>query len=441
MIFAIFAFSKSSISYVTQNGNGLKNGTSWNNAYSSAQLQKAINLQGIVWVAKGVYLPSKNDKKASFVLKDGARLYGGFKGNETKLNQRNIKKNLTILSGDITNNDIKTDGITKSFSNIKSPNSKSVVRIVNLKSKSTTIDGFTITGGDGGIKNGKLFVGGGIYIYNSSPTINNVTFIGNKANMGAGIGIHTNSNPKITNTTFIENKAGGGGGIGVEANSNPKIINANFSNNKADGGGAILIGENSSLEISNANFSNNQAVFGGAIYMFESSPIISNATFYKNKATIGSCIEIANSSPKIINSTFTNNLSTALHREVINSNSPLSITNSTFTQNNTEEGWAISISLEKESKKIPTLTIKDSIIYANPKDNGIIYRNNKSNFNISNSIIEQPKYSDKSKNVSHTNPNLSITHKTINGVKHIFYEVTNKKIKNKIGSSPFIAKN
>ena len=90
--------------YVTLNGAGVKNGTSWLDAYDQTQLQTAINEPGVmeVWVAAGTYKPTTGtDRSISFKMKNGVAVYGGFAGNENDLSDRDIAANPTILSGDI----------------------------------------------------------------------------------------------------------------------------------------------------------------------------------------------------------------------------------------------------------------------------------------------------------------------------------------------------
>jgi hypothetical protein len=66
-------------------------GTSW--ATAEKELQVAIDeaVSGdSVWVKAGTYKPTSGlDRNASFGLKDGVAVYGGFTGTETQLFQRN----------------------------------------------------------------------------------------------------------------------------------------------------------------------------------------------------------------------------------------------------------------------------------------------------------------------------------------------------------------
>ena len=90
----------------------------------------------------------------------------------------------------------------------------SVIDCVDLDS-STTIQGFTITGG---LSN----EGAGMRCINSSPTIANVTFIGNYSD-GHGVLYCQDSSPTLQNVAFLENEefysGGGGGGMYCVASS------------------------------------------------------------------------------------------------------------------------------------------------------------------------------------------------------------------------------
>ena len=95
--------------YIKPNATG--NGSSWANA--RGDLRQAMQSAGFgtqIWVAQGIYFTttcsncSTADRQLSFEIPDGVAVYGGFKGTETSLSQRNWESNKTILSGDIDNN-------------------------------------------------------------------------------------------------------------------------------------------------------------------------------------------------------------------------------------------------------------------------------------------------------------------------------------------------
>ncbi len=92
-------------------------GLSWFTAYTD--LQQAIDAASAgheIWVARGVYIPTRGvdhpglpptDTLRTFQLKDRVQLYGGFAGSETERSQRDWTANPTVLSGDLDNNDRK----------------------------------------------------------------------------------------------------------------------------------------------------------------------------------------------------------------------------------------------------------------------------------------------------------------------------------------------
>jgi uncharacterized repeat protein (TIGR02543 family) len=108
----------------------------------------------------------------------------------------------------------------------------SVVRISGCPD-GTTLDGFTITGGNS-------TSGAGIYIYNSWPTIQNNTISGNTASTKGGGIYMEHKSPTIQNNTISGNTASYGGGIYIEYGS-PTIKNNTISGNTASYGGGIYI--------------------------------------------------------------------------------------------------------------------------------------------------------------------------------------------------------
>ena len=94
--------------YVKADAAGSKDGTSWVDAFTDLQAALAAADEGDqIWIAAGTYYPTDNslDREASFVMKVGVAIYGGFAGNEDpedfNLDDRDFAQNETILSGDI----------------------------------------------------------------------------------------------------------------------------------------------------------------------------------------------------------------------------------------------------------------------------------------------------------------------------------------------------
>jgi len=135
----------------------------------------------------------------------------------------------------------------------------SVVRFDSEEDATSVLTGFTIT-------NGQVNKGGGIYCYESSPSLENVTITGNSAEDYGG-GIYCNdSSPILENVTITGNSAeNGGGGIYCKENSSPSLDNVTITDNLAERGGGIYCYE-SSPSLENVTITNNSADYGGGIY-------------------------------------------------------------------------------------------------------------------------------------------------------------------------------
>ena len=127
------------IRYVKPTGTGDGDGSSWANA--SGNLQGAINASAAtdqVWVAAGTYKPTiTTDRNASFAMKNGVAIFGGFMGGETALTGRILNKpSSTTLSGDIGTVGNTTD------------NSYHIIKNIVGLATTAILDGFVITGGN-----------------------------------------------------------------------------------------------------------------------------------------------------------------------------------------------------------------------------------------------------------------------------------------------------
>ncbi len=278
---------------------GLSNGTDWANAYLT--LQSALKIatsQTVVWVAAGVYYPDEggdaidNDPLSTFNLPNGVAIFGGFNGTETALNQRDVKTNLTILSGDIGKDDLDVDGnkIAEIYTDIQNNNAYHVVT-ANGVNGNTVLDGFIITAGqaDGTAPH---HVGGGMFIHTgATPTLENLTFYGNLANngsngLGGGMYMEGNSAPSFKNGYFNGNGAYVGGGALFVDNSAPIIEAVTIENNAAPYGGGVEYYNGSGGTFTNSTIFNNEATTGngGGFYNADSSPTLRNVTISHNKA-------------------------------------------------------------------------------------------------------------------------------------------------------------
>ncbi len=227
------------IRYVKQGGSGTGDGTSW--ADASADLQSQINAPGVqqVWVAAGIYKPTTgSDQGASFAMKNGVAIYGGFPttGNPTFADRGAVNPITGSPSSSTLSGDIGTVGDN-------SDNSYHVISNGSLNN-TAVLDGFVITGGNA---NGSFPNNSGGAMYNngssgrtSSPTLTNCSFQANSATLQGGAmynaGGGGTSSPTLTNCAFQANSATQqGGAMYNEGNSGgtsiPTLTNCSFLNN------------------------------------------------------------------------------------------------------------------------------------------------------------------------------------------------------------------
>jgi Right handed beta helix region/Bacterial TSP3 repeat len=235
------------IIYVDHNATPGGDGSSWGSAYDSLQNALSEN-DGCYqfWVAEGSYLPGSS-KTDTFHLKPGFAVYGGFKGDETSLAQRNWQIHNTVISGDINGDDVEQDNVIDN------------AYVVVYGSDNSILDGVTISGGNSYGQG--TFAAGGMINDTESPRVLNCIF---KSNLGwnGGAVFNYDSSPLFINCIFAKNSAGQYGGAIYNWDANPTITNCTFADNTAvlSGGG---IGDwNSPSRISNSILWNNSAPQG-----------------------------------------------------------------------------------------------------------------------------------------------------------------------------------
>ncbi|HJX38325.1 MAG TPA: choice-of-anchor Q domain-containing protein, partial [Anaerolineae bacterium] len=300
--------------YAKPDGAGTCTG-SWANACSLQTALSTATYGNQIWVATGVYTPTTiADRTATFTLGSGVALYGGFVGTGSGCQDRDWQTNITVLSGDIDNNDLADpSGVVTTTATIMGTNSYHVVSS-SAVTETASLDGFVITGGDadGNYPHDK---GGGMYNYaDGSPTLSNVAFSGNSAYQGGAM-YNDHSSPAVANAIFQSNSAVGetqpGGGAMCNYYSNPSLVNIIFSGNSALGMtqalGGGLYNWHSSPELVNAAFSGNSAAGGcsenggGIANLSDSSPALTNVTLSGNSAQHGGGLYNQSSSPTLTN--------------------------------------------------------------------------------------------------------------------------------------------
>ncbi len=291
-----------------------------------------------VWAKRGVYYPTTGtDPTKSFHLKNGVAIYGGFKGSETALSQRDWVLNQTFLSGDIGTNSTFTD------------DSYHVVvggTAATPTNATAVLDGFYIVYGYARGSSPDSF-GGGIYNEASSPTLRNLVIMYNTAEAGtytaggAGVANVSGSSPVMTNIVFQANQskqAGSGNALGGAIynglNSSPKMTRLKFSSNSATSGGAMYNYGPSAPSLTNGYFTISKATAnGGAIYNYDSALKLTNVTLDANSAADGGALYSNASNPILVNVTIQNNYASSYGGGIYNQASSPQITNATFNSN------------------------------------------------------------------------------------------------------------
>jgi predicted outer membrane repeat protein len=244
--------------YVKPVPTGSADGTSWGNASGDLRATLAAAQPGEeVWVASGLYKPTTTtDRTLSFTVPSGVKVYGGFDGTETTLNQRN--SHLTFPVSTTLSGDIGTTAIVD--------NTYHVVRFQNA-AVGTLLDGFVVTRG-GTETNTESpmppggFTGGGIYSestagQSSSPTIQNCHVTYNRGAFRGG-GMYNTGTGTVTlrNCLFDSNYGENGGAVG---NSYTGSFSTSISS-------ISLIVTNCNL-VYNSCLQEGKAIDGGHIYI------------------------------------------------------------------------------------------------------------------------------------------------------------------------------
>ena len=260
--------------YVNAQAHGLGSGVSWPDAYTDleAALAAAAGSGGTtreIWVAKGVYRPSRRaipevPRSARFHLVEGVAIRGGFAGTETSLDQRPSDCTLheTVLSGDLEGND--ASGAVQ-WDPTKADNCFCVIEAAGV-SAAAVLDGFTIAGGHSNES------GGGIRIIQGSPTLSNCRWIGNSAVNGGAMYCQDGS-PRISRCSFSVNQADYGGGAlamnGGDLQLADSVLAGNASGNC--GGGLWLL--KGSADLRRCTLLHNAAVGqGGGVFVPSGAP-------------------------------------------------------------------------------------------------------------------------------------------------------------------------
>lgn len=246
--------------YVDRGATGANDGSSWGNAFTDlgAALAAAAASTGgdQLWIAKGTYATPAGE---AFVLPSDTRLYGGFRGGERRLRDRDPQAAPTVLSG--------------------AGNARHVV--FTALTAGVSIDGLSVTGGaaTGDLALDALDVsnqvrGGGLLALDAEVALCNAVFRGNRARKFGGAVYQRGGSLRVQNSTFADNSVLRG----------PDEVHDEDAEADTDGG-AIAIHAAAVLEVRESLFSGNVAGDdGGAIAARDiGDSQLLTVRFYRNK--------------------------------------------------------------------------------------------------------------------------------------------------------------
>ena len=281
--------------YVSPGGSDLNRGFSWQDTKRTIQAGLVAARPGQdVWVAAGTYVEN-------ITLAPGVGLYGGFAGTESSREQRNWRNNITIVDGN-------REG--------------SVVYASEGLTSTTVIDGFTIQNGTGDPSTpGGVLRGGGIYCYNSSPTIRNNRVVNNTAHRGAGVYSEYNSSPLIAENEISHNSvltnpwpwlSDGAGVCHYGGWAAPTLVGNLIAYNSCPGDGGGIASDKAGVITGNTLIGNSAGGFGGGIYLTQSgtATIAGNLIIGNTAGTKGGALRCEWVNLSIVGNTIVNNSAT-----------------------------------------------------------------------------------------------------------------------------------
>jgi hypothetical protein len=278
------------VRFVSPEGAGIKDGSNWSNAYPGSELQNLMDGAAggnyEIWLAAGNYCPdwSESDtardrigwasglsvadtdytKNWAFVLTNGVRLYGGFRGTETSIGERvyttpnpnnpaDVVKPFyeTVLSGDLPD-----DIVFHTMIAAGAPGDSAYLDGLTIDAPanpywpgtSITVNGRTITHNYGAV----------LYINTFDPVLKNVTLTGGLAFDSAGVYVSGDSRPVFLHCYLSDSQsAGEGSAVGITDTGHLLMVGGSMAIN-LDAGGVLYIGPQAGATLVNVSIVNNK---------------------------------------------------------------------------------------------------------------------------------------------------------------------------------------
>jgi hypothetical protein len=232
-----------------------------------------------------------------------------------------------------------------------------VVQCVAGEGPGTVLEGFTITGG-------AATAGAGMSNAASSPTVVGCVFADNHAvDSGAGGAMFNTAASSVTlvDTTFVGNTAEVGAGIFSEVLSNLSVSGCTFRENRAIVGGAINIRDFAQITVTDTRFVDNGefgAVGGGAIAAFDCDLAVSGCEFIGNEAAGGAGIVAGIGTLTVRDSVFVGNKAAYAGGSIYELNLAASFVNCLFSNN--EGGFGGGVFIASEDVTLVNCTFADN---------------------------------------------------------------------------------
>lgn len=297
LLFGLAGNASAGTIYVDANAAPGGNGSTWGTAYKYLQdaFYEPPTSGDEIWVAEGTYTPDQDegsnvtlgDRYATFELKDGVSVYGGFPIGGGTWEERDPNQHETILSGDLNGDD------GPDFFN--NGENSYVITTVSWANGITILDGVTIMAGNADTSD--RTAGGGLYNSGGGDIIvSNCKFVKNYASQwGGSVLLYLSNATEFINCSFVENKTTGrGGAISFFEVVAATIRDCKFINNLSDEGGAVQLWWSSATIIS-CSFVENDSREGGALHCYSfggwpedekySNTSIINSEFTGNKVS------------------------------------------------------------------------------------------------------------------------------------------------------------
>jgi|GEM_PF-6594572 len=274
-------FSSAQI-YVNQLAqDSIRDGSTWDRGFELLEDAIEVAMEGDeIWVALGIYSPplvmiDDGDDTVmtnTYIIDKNIKLYGGFLGFETSIDERNTLLNITLLEGDIDGDD-KAGSL---YAN-KEDNSLHLIYVIDGVDTTTTIDGFYLFRGAALLDEGLSLhsrEGGGIYM-EGTPTIRNCIFQQCSAVNGGSLSFEggTDNNGNGFGHVIIEGCSfdiGGaldqGGAIYIDDAVSATINTSRISRNISSSDGTIYLDNIGSVRIANSVITENSADAYAGVY-------------------------------------------------------------------------------------------------------------------------------------------------------------------------------